>query len=318
MIKDYLNYEGAIYSTTFMIKNVSRAVSNSGNPYLSLVLQDVSGTIDAKKWSIDDVDIAIAQPGKLIKIDGQVLTYKGHPQIKINFMEAVDEKMVDISKFVPVAPLPLNQLEADLKECLSLIEDEQLRTLTENMLKQNYNAFTTYPAAVTIHHAYFSGLLYHSLSICKMAIAVQKHYPFLILDYLIAGSLLHDIGKTKELSSAVAASYTEEGNLLGHIHIGAMMVYEEGKRENVDEEKLTVLLHMILAHHGKPEFGSAKVPMTAEAYVLHALDDLDAKMETLQSLYKNTDEGAFTGKVIWMENTSFFKPHALEEEKEEE
>ncbi len=311
MIKDYIKYEGPVMSAIFMIKSLSRAVSNNGNPYLSLVLQDVSGTLDAKKWTIDDEDIEIAQPGKLIRVDGQILIYKGHPQLKINYMEGVQDSEVDLSKYVPVAPVPLEDLKELFDSYLNQIEDLEIKTLTQNLIKENYTPYTTYPAAITVHHAYISGLLYHSLCICKSALEIQKDYPFLIKDYLIAGSLLHDIGKTRELNSAIASNYTEEGNLIGHITIGAMMVYEEGKKEKISEEKLTVLIHMILSHHGKPEFGSAKVPLTAEAYVLHVLDDLDAKMETLRNYWKNTEEGDFTSKIPWMENVSFFKPHSL-------
>ena len=316
MIKDYLNYEGPVLSTVFMIKNLSRAVSANGNPYLSLTLQDVTGTLDAKKWSVDDADLDIAQPGKLIRVDGQILIYKGHPQLKINYMEGVNDNDVDLAKYVPVAPIELSTLKDQLQRYLEMISDQEIRKLTETLIQANFSSYTTYPAAISVHHAYISGLLYHSLCICKLALEVQKDYPFLIKDYLIAGSLLHDLGKTKELNSAIASNYTEEGNLLGHIHIGAMMVYEEGKKEHIDEEKLTVIIHMILAHHGKPEFGSAKVPLTAEAYVLHAIDDLDAKMETLKNFYKTTDEGDFTTKIPWMENASFFKPHRLKDKEE--
>ncbi len=315
MIKDYMNYEGPVMSAIFMIKSLSRAVSNNGNPYLSLVLQDVSGTIDAKKWTVDDEDLEIAQPGNLIRVDGQILVYKGHPQLKINYMEGVQNNEVDLSKYVPVAPIPLDSLKEQLNSYLNQIEDPELKALTTTLIKNNFTTYTTYPAAITVHHAYISGLLYHSLCICKSALEIQKDYPFLIKDYLIAGALLHDIGKTKELNSAIASNYTEEGNLIGHISIGAMMVYEEGQKEKISEEKLTVLIHMILSHHGKPEFGSAKVPLTAEAYVLHILDDLDAKMETLKNFWKNTDEGEFTSKIPWMDNVSFFKPHSLNNKK---
>ncbi len=318
MIKDYINYEGPVVSTIFMVKSVSRAVSSTGNPYLSIVLQDVSGTIDGKKWQIDEADVAMAVPGKLVKIDGNILIYKGKSQLKINSMEPVDERDVDLSKYVQVAPISKDEMKKTLESYIDMIEDDEIKTLTKTLIKNSYETFTSYPAAVTVHHAYLGGLLYHSLSICELAIEVQKHYPYLIKDYLISGSLLHDIGKTRELSAPIAPSYTIEGNLLGHITIGAMMVYQEGKKEMINEEKLTVLTHLILSHHGCPEYGSSKTPMTPEAFVLHALDDLDAKMETLKNLFKNTESGEFTNKVPFMENSIFFKPDSLEELNREE
>lgn len=148
-----------------------------------------------------------------------------------------------------------------------------------------------------------------------MAIQVQKRYPVLSLDYLVSASLLHDIGKVKELSGFTVVNYTLQGNLIGHISLGAMMVYEEGRREKMDEEKLTVLVHMILAHHGEYEFGSPKKPMTREAYVLHVLDDLDAKMECLRTNMDATEDGDFTTRIPWMDNSVFYKPLPLDKDK---
>lgn len=306
MIKDILGNEGFV-DGIFMIKQVTEAVSTNGSHYLSMTLQDVSGTIDAKKWTIEEGDMQIAIPGSLIRVQGMASIYRGHPQLKINEFDSVREEDVDMSKYVPVAPLPIKKMKEMLSDDIALIKDEQLHDLTLNLIMQNYEAYTTYPAAVTVHHAYLGGLLYHSLSICASAIKVQEQYPYLSIDYLIAGSLLHDIGKIKELSDSKTPSYTVEGNLLGHISMGAMMVYEEGSKENVDKEKLDVLVHMILAHHGEYEFGSPKLPATAEAYVLHCLDDLDAKLECLRCSYDKTQEGDFTGKIMWLENANFYK-----------
>ena len=311
MIKDIISMEGPV-DEVYMVKQSTRAVSNNGTPYLSMILQDNSGSIDAKMWQIDDTDIEIAAAGHLIRVNGVSGNYKGHPQLKINDIAAVNESQVDISRFIPTAPIAIEDMEKKLSSYIAMIDDKELKTLTETLIKASYEKYTTYPAGVTVHHAYLGGLMYHSLSICGMAIKTQEHYPFLSKDYLIAGSLLHDIGKTRELSGPKISTYTTEGNLLGHITLGASMVYEEGVKEGMDQEKLDVLTHMILAHHGEPEFGSAKTPATAEAYVLHSLDDLDAKMDCLKTAYESTDEGAFTARITWMGNTSFFKPRHFE------
>jgi 3'-5' exoribonuclease len=307
MIKDILGREGNV-NEIFMVKQVTEAVSNNGNHYLSMTLQDCTGTIEAKKWTIDPGDMEITTPGSLIKVEGIASIYRGHPQLKINEMDSISKDAIDMSKYVPVAPMPVKEMESRLNEYLSMIEDKELHDLTEDILTKYHEEYFSYPAAVTVHHAYRGGLLFHSLSICSMAIKVQEQYSYLNRDYLIAGSLLHDIGKVRELSSDNTPTYTAEGNLLGHISIGAMIVREEGMKSNMTTEKLNVLVHMILAHHGEYEFGSPKLPATAEAYVLHSLDDLDAKLECLRTAYEKTNEGDFTGKIIWMENSNFYKP----------
>lgn len=311
MIKDILNYEGPISGQIFMVKQATRALSNNGSPYLAITLQDNSGTIEARKWSVDDYDIEICAAGKLVKLNGMMQIYRGHPQLKINELEGVSESEVDLSKFVPSAPIPLDELKKHLSQTIELIQDKELKLLTKTLIDENYERYTTYPAAVTVHHAYMGGLLFHSLSICSMALKTQEQYSFLNRDYLIAGSLLHDLGKTKELSAATAATYTEEGNLLGHITIGAMMIYEKGKALNITSEKLSVITHMILSHHGKLEFGSPKVPLTAEAFILNRLDEIDSKLELLKTAYATTEEGSYTNKITWMDSLSFFKPHSL-------
>ncbi len=312
MIKDLLNYEGPV-NEIFMVKQATRAVSNNGSPYLSLTLQDNTGTVEAKRWSIDDDDLRIATAGNLVHVNGRMQVYRGHPQRKITELEGVREGDADLAKFVPAAPTPLEERKAELNQDIARIKDKELHDLVLAVLKDRLEDYLSYPAAVTVHHAYLHGLLYHSLSICRNAIAVQKNYPWLSLDYLIAGSLLHDIGKTKELSGSMAANYTTEGNLIGHIALGARIVYSTGEKLGINKEKLDVLTHRILSHHGELEFGSPKVPRTAEAYVLHSLDDLDAKRECLKMAYEGTKEGAFTGKIIWMNNTAFYKPKKEED-----
>lgn len=310
MIKDILNYEGPITAQVFMIKQATRALSNNGSPYLSITLQDNSGTLEARKWNIDDYDMEICASGKLVRINGMMQNYRGHPQLKISDLEGLSESEVDLSRFVPSAPVSIEKMKERLKDFIQMIQDEELRNLTASLIEENYEKYTTFPAAVTVHHAYMGGLLFHSLSICAMALKACDQYAVLNRDYMIAGSLLHDLGKTKELSSATAASYTEEGNLLGHISIGAMMVYEKALSMNISEEKTNVLTHMILAHHGKMEFGSPKVPLTAEAFALHMLDEMDSKLELLRTAYETTEEGSYTNKITWLDSLSFFKPHA--------
>lgn len=310
MIKDLQNFEGPI-DMDFMVKQATKATSNNGTNYLSLLLQDNSGTLDSKMWQITDADIEVAQAGNIVRVLGMMGTYKGHPQLKINEIYPVHDGDVDMSRFIPVAPTPIEEMEKTLKERIQEIQDADLKLLVSTILKERYDRFIHYPAAVTVHHAYMGGLLYHSLSVLDLCLKAAENYPILQKDYLIAGALLHDIGKTEELSGYKAASYTAMGNLLGHISLGAMIVETTGERLHTPKEKLTYVTHMILSHHGELEFGSPKVPATAEALVLHCMDDVDAKMACLGNYLDQTEEGGFTVKIPWMQNALFFKGHKL-------
>lgn len=310
MIKDLQNYEGPI-DMDFMVKQCTRATSNNGTSYLSLLLQDNSGTLDSKMWQIGEGDVEIAQPGNIVRVQGIMGSYKGHPQLKINELYPVHESDVDMSRFIPVAPIPIETMEKTLEERIESIEDNDLRLLTKTILDKRHEKYVHYPAAVTVHHAYMGGLLYHSLSVLDLCLKAAENYPILQKDYLLAGALLHDIGKTEELSGYKASTYTTSGNLIGHIALGAMIVENEAKNLNIPEEKRTYLVHMILAHHGELEFGSPKVPATPEALLLHAMDDIDAKMECLRTYLDQTEEGGFTTKIPWMQNALFYKGRKL-------
>lgn len=314
MIKDLIEAEECPVDAIFMVKQQTKAVSTNGSFYLSLVLQDNSGTLDAKMWAISETDVQITQPGSIVRIYGQMQNYKGHPQLRINEIDTVEVSMKELEKFIPKAPADLDQMKKRLDEYIDMIKDEEIKRLTHTLIYNYYDSYTKYPAAVTVHHAYLGGLMYHSLSICSMAIQVQKRYPYLSLDYLVSASLLHDIGKVKELSGYTVVNYTLDGNLIGHISLGAMMVYEEGRKEKMDEEKLSVIVHMILSHHGEYEYGSPKKPMTREAYVLHVLDDMDAKLECLRTSYDSTEEGEFTNRIQWLDNNLFYKANSLEKD----
>ena len=318
MIKDLINYEG-IVNENFMIRNVVKGIATNGNQYFSFTLQDSSGVIDAKMFSnTESLTTDMFPSGTIVHIEGTVALYRGHSQIKILELNVVDENSVDISKYIPNSPVKREVLIEKLNSYIELIEDNEIKEITSSLIKDNFDKYTTYPAAVTIHHAFFGGLLYHSLSICENAIKLSESYPFLLKDYLIAGSLLHDIGKTLELSSAINPIYTVEGNLIGHINMGYAMLQNKGKELKTNSEKLNVLSHIILSHHGKPEFGSSKVPQIMEAYVIHVLDDLDSKMNLLEGNLVSTEENNFTAKILAVDNVAFYKPSNLKKEKKDE
>lgn len=311
MIKDFIDQEGPV-QINLLVKSVVRGISTSGSPYLAITLQDKSGTIEARKWQIDENDEQLAVPGQVLLIDGVISTYKGHPQIRIDDMEPVDQKNISYEKLIPSSPTPIVEMKKKVKDYLELVKDDDLKKLTTKLIFDHEEDYFTFPAAVSVHHAFLGGLAYHSLNICNDAIKMAENYPLLNRDYLICGSLLHDIGKLLELSGYIATNYTLAGNLLGHLDIGSIILYNEGKKLNIDEEKLLTLSHIIVSHHGKPEFGAIKTPLTPEAYIIHSLDDIDAKMEILSQAFEQTLPGEFTKKIPWMDNLAFYKDKSKE------
>ena len=305
-IKDYIE-EGGHFEGPLLVKTCEKGVANNGNDYLTIVFQDVTGSLNGKKWTVESDDLTILTPGKVVFVYGDVFKYKGHPQIKVEKIHPLEENQYDIQDFYISCPIKEEALYKELDEMVALIEDSDLKELVKYVLSSNEEKYMTYPAAVSVHHAYRCGIVYHSLSIARMAIKVCEAYPILNRDYLIAGALLHDLGKTREMAGVIAPNYTFEGNMLGHISMGFTMVMEAGQKIGIPSEKLTVIGHMILAHHGQFEYGSPVKPQTPEALVLHMLDDLDAKMNILENFLKDTKVGEFSQKIPFLDNKAFLR-----------
>ncbi len=305
-LKDVLNEEGP-FDGELLVKSCDRCVSNAGKPYLNITLQDVTASVNGKKWTVEEGDETVFAPGNVVRVEGSMLKYKGAPQLKVEKAIRLEKGSYDSADFYLSCPINDEELFKEVGEIIDKIQDADLKKLTASLIQKNEDRYFTYPAAVTVHHAYRAGIVYHSLSIAKMALAVQEHYPQLNLDYLLSGALLHDIGKTKEMNGILATSYTLEGNLIGHISLGAEMVMEEGEKLGTDPAKLTVLVHMILAHHGEPDFGSPVLPQTPEAFVLHVLDDLDAKLNILQSALANVSVGEFSQRLPFLNGKAFMR-----------
>ncbi len=309
MIKDLLNIEGSV-DDNFMVKSVEKGVSTSSNKeYFNIVLQDVTGTIDARKWDVLPGDEEIIVPGAIIGVHGAVLKYRNKPQVKINTVERVNPDLVDRSLFVETAPLPLKDIIAQVKTLVDSIKDPDIKAVCEGVMKDNWAAYTHYPAAVTVHEAYETGLIFHCLYTCKVALAVADLYPELFhRDYIICGTLLHDIGKVQELSGPVQTKYTRIGKLESHIQIGAMIINAKCHELGIPQEKTDLLTHIILSHHGQPEYGSPVVPKTADAVLVHFADDMDAKANILQNALKGVAPGEFTTRIQWLDGIEIYKP----------
>lgn len=292
----------------FIVANVSKCTSDKGKTYLNITLQDKTGTIAAKKWEVNDRDLLLIVPGAVLEVEGEVSSYKGALQFKvINVMETIPE-MVDLSNFKKVSPIPLPTMEKKLDDYLKSFKNEDVALITNTVIKRFYKKYITYPAAVRIHHEFGSGILHHSLAMADLADAVSKIYPNVDRDLLVAGALLHDIGKTIEYKDLPVPEQTNEGKLIGHISL----MYAEFKKTvdelNIKSEVPLLLEHMILAHHGQLEFGSPVLPSTREALLLSMIDMLDSRMMVLDKAYDEVKPGEWTERLWAMDNVSFYKP----------
>ena len=305
MIKD-LTQEQRI-KDIFLVSSISKGITNKGTPYFSLVLQDSSGKIDAKKWDIVDGDEAIFKEGELVEVEADVLDYRGKFQLKIISGKNVDTKLIDPTLYVESAPVARKVLQDKLFQYIADIKDADYKRIVDAIVRENFMSLTIYPAASKHHHAYACGLLHHTVSMLDLAKSVGVLYPTLNMDLLYSGVILHDIGKLKELSGPVATRYTLEGKLLGHTSIAHGMVKEIAAKLDIGGEKLVLLEHMVLSHQGKLEFGAPMPPAIFEAEVLSMIDDLDAKINAITRALDSVKEGEFTPRIMALEDRSFYK-----------
>ena len=306
-IKDFIDGDHIIGQ--LLVVSSNKGTTDKGLSYLNVTFQDKSGTIEAKKWDATDEDLKVLTPGSIVIVDALVNIYKNQPQLKIvgvSKVERVEE--VVMSNFARVSPIPLEELKARLEAKLSSFKDKDVEKVTKAVISHFYDKYITYPGAVKVHHEFGSGILHHSLFMADVADAISKIYTQVDRDILVAGALLHDIGKTIEYENPIAPVQTVEGKLCGHIAIG----YAEFKRIvddlHIESEVPLLLEHMILAHHGSLEFGSPVMPATREALLLSEIDMLDSRQMILDKALDGVKEGEFTPRLWMMDDTSFYKP----------
>lgn len=307
MIKEF--FDGMMLrEEQFLVVSFTKLTSTNGNQYANIELQDKTGKIEGKKWSIDSEDIYVFTPGNIVSINGEVLLYKGNLQVKIYSGRELDKRAVDLSKFLIQSDYSLENLKERFNSLLNEIEDEEINNLVKTIFAKYEREIFSYPAAKTNHHNYLRGLITHSISMAEIASFVGSKYDNINLDILIAGALLHDIGKIIELSGPEITTYTTEGQLLGHISIGFSMLKDECNKLNITKEKATQLQHIVLSHHGKFEYGSPVLPATKEAILLSMIDDMDAKMELADNVLENVNEGEFSPRVFAFNDRCLYKP----------
>ena len=306
-IADLANFdEGKLFDGFFLVLAKQQRTTKSNKAYLSLVLGDKTGQLEGRVWEPSDPRIAKDfERGDIVKARGSASRFDDRLQMKIDQLRVALPSEVDKTDLLPSTTYDIADLWRQLLSFVESFTKPDLKLLLTTMLADPAiaQAYREAPAAKQLHHAWLGGLLEHVISLCTLADRVAPHYPLLNRDLLMTGVILHDIGKVRELSWEIGFEYTVEGSLLGHIQIGTALAERTiDSLPNFPPRLKTLVLHMILSHHGKLEFGSPKLPMIPEALALSFLDDLDAKMQAIQVEFdkclregKGPDE--MTGKV---------------------
>ena len=294
-----------------VIKQCEKKMTKNGSYYLDLVLSDKDGEIFAKLWDYNEAAHGKYETDMFVKIRGVISQYNGHDQLKIDRIRPVIESdNVDVSDFVKSADYSGEEMYNHLLSLVNAFKDEDLKKVVSYLLEENKERILYFPAAIRLHHAIRGGLLMHTASIVKLCESVCKVYPFVNRELLLSGAILHDIAKTVEFDvkeTGIASGYTVPGNLLGHLVMGAMMVKEASQKLNIDSEKSMLLQHMILSHHGEPEFGAAVRPLFLEAELLSQLDLMDARVYEIMDAVNGIEKGEFTNRLWALEDRKFYK-----------
>ncbi len=293
-LKDYR--EGEKFVGIYLCKQKNVLKTKAGKTYYSLTLQDKTGTADAKIWElnngIDDFDSL-----DYIKCEGMVTSYQGNIQMNVSRVRKADEVEYDPADYVPCTDKNIDEMYSDIMKYVASVHNKYLKQILEMYFvedKEFVKNFKKHSAAKSVHHSFMGGLLEHTLSVTNMCQYFAEHYPMINRDLLITAALFHDMGKIQEISDFPQNDYTDDGQMLGHIYIGARAMEDAAaKIPNFPAKLKNELVHCILAHHGKLEFGSPKVPAIMEAMALHMADNADAKLQTLTEIF--TQAGTNTG-----------------------
>jgi 3'-5' exoribonuclease len=305
-----------IVTAQFLVISKEVRQKKSGEPYLSLQFCDRTGEIEAKMWDNVAEVMNSFDRDDFVKVKGLAQLYQNRSQFTVHKLRRLEEHEVEPEDYFPCSDRDPDEMFMELWDIIAGLKNEHLRALLHAVFNDTQLAafFKIAPAAKSIHHACRGGLMEHVLSLCQLCRITASHYKDIDLDLLLTGAILHDIGKLEELSYSRSFSYTAPGQLLGHIVIGLRMVGEKIDELPDFPPKLRVLIeHMIISHHGLLEFGSPKVPLFLEALLLHHLDNLDSKMESMRAAVgRDQGDGEFTGWIGPLERVVLKKDRFLD------
>ena len=287
----------------YILKEAYQKISSNGKPFLSAVIADKTGTMDVKVWDYAGPVGTQEDVGKIIKIRGDVSEFKGNPQLSLsNIRMALPEDNCDTVRLVAAAPIDKDETVRKVRALVDSMEDAEYRQVARTMLERHLETFASIPAAKSVHHSFLSGLLMHTANMMAMADFLSGQYASVIdRSLLLTGTLLHDFAKEIEFRFSdlgIVTDYSVKGQLLGHLVMGAQEVAQVCAELGTPEEKSLLLQHMILSHHGEPEYGAAVKPMFAEAELLSYIDMVDSRMEIYAELLPSVAEGSFSSRVF--------------------
>lgn len=287
--------EGERVNEIYLCKNKQSALTKAGKPYEALILQDKTGTLDAKIWEPGSVGIDDFDRFDYINVVGDITSFQGALQLNVKRVRKATEGEYEPKEYLPVSEYNVDEMYEQLLGYIKQMENPYLKKLAGSFFIEDADfakRFKFHSAAKSVHHGFVGGLLEHTLSVTKLSAYFADNYKILNKDLLVCAAMFHDIGKLEELSTFPENDYTDEGQLLGHIMIGAMKIAERIKTIDGFPVKLAhEMEHCILAHHGELEYGSPKKPALPEAVALSYADNIDAKMETMRELLANVPEG---------------------------
>ena len=304
----YLNElkEGDRISDVYLCKHKQSAVTKNGKSYENVILQDKTGTMDAKVWDPNNPGIAEFDAMDYVEVVGEVNSFMGALQVNVKRIRVCREGEYNPADYLPVSEKSIDGMFQELLGLICSIQNSYLKQLLESFFVQDQEfakAFRNSSAAKAVHHGFVGGLLEHTLSVTKLCDYYCTAYPMLKRDLLLTAAMCHDIGKVKELSAFPINDYTDDGQFLGHIVMGSQMVAERAAQiPNFPHALLIQVQHCILAHHGKYEYGSPKLPALMEAVALNYADDTDAKMETFKEILSSS-----AGNMEWLGYNRLFE-----------
>lgn len=307
MIKELKNND-TFNNQTFLIKNVESKITKTGNDFLKITFCDHSGELTGNLWDTTDEDTKTFTAGTIVNITGAITSYKDQLQVKIDNIQV--NPQAKLADYLPSAPENQEELIHEFINYVNYVQNPIYKTIIHEILHTHQKAFFQYPAAKSVHHNFLNGLMFHTISILRQCNHLCDQYPQINRELLYSGAILHDIGKTVELSGVLNTEYTTNGKLLGHISIIDGEINRVAEKNNIpsDNPDLVLLRHMVLSHHGQLAYGSPIEPQLLEAAVLHHVDALDATINTISNNLSQTDKNQWTEK-IWSQGNHQFYNH---------
>lgn len=302
---------GEDFNLFLLIKSAEVKIARNGNPFIAFSFQDQSGSMDGMYWSATDEEVAKFQTGKVVFVRGMRDSYQGKSQVKIKQLRLAEEgEPNDPALYLERVEVKREDIKREIDEAIFLIREPNIVRIVHKILNTVEEDFYSYPAAKRFHHAMVGGLSFHTVSMLRIAKSLLKIYPDLNASLLIAGIILHDIGKTIELSGPISTEYTLKGKMMGHIVIMSELIDQACREININPEMESIVLlkHVVLAHHGKLEFGSPVVPQIVEAELIHQIDLMDANLNMMLSETAKVEGGEFTEPIFALDRRQFYKP----------